>query len=495
MNVVSTIVAVPADGVFRDMIHTPAGCGQFTASHRRTPHAFPKLIVSFVTSCTSSCAAPKQLNFYSFRKINRERNVWIYQHNLFHRDHPEDLYQVRRRTCPGVDGRKQRFSRLSARRLSGGLEEVRDAASDVTSDMDDASLSSADDDVSADDEPFLVAKAVVVASKRKGDNIPLTSTAKRARIAPVNEKSNGKTVDITVPVIVNTTPSPTSVKALFHEEENDNHSSLDDNSTEKMKNDRMEMMQQSLIVSEVGVKLEEYARRALKGKGLSRTRKGGSGIVTPPFGGSNFTMTSRDLITYDDEYEFDERNKVGVVSDSDESVAGEDNTRRLDKNMLVPPVSDEEKVKHIGEEILRRAHVNPTLIEACANVAAFFMCTAPSEDADRISKKVLQLLASSARLESDFHFYRKALNPTLFLDSNSNDAFTAFHSRALRNSLSNGTGRIESLREFKVFAVNLVYKLLGKNGNLGIEEPLAGDDHAVLLRTAEIWSTSVGIGA
>jgi hypothetical protein len=439
------------------------------------------------------------LNFYSFRKINRERNVWIYQHNLFHRDHPEDLFQVRRRTCPGVDGRKQRFSRLSARRLSGGLEDVTDVAGDINSDSDDVSLSSADD-VSADDEPVLEAKAVVAASKRKGGIIPLTSTAKRARIAPVSQekadRSNDKTVDKTMPVvIVNTSPSPTSVKALFHEEDSDSQTATDENSTEKMKSDRLEMMQQSLIVSEVGVKLEEYARRALKGKALSRTRKGGSGIITPPFGAINFTMTSRDLITYDDEYEFDERNHLGVVSDSDESIAGEDNPRFVDNDMLVAPVTDAAKVKRLGDEILRRSHVNPTLIEACANVAVFFMCTAPNEDPDRISKKVIQLLASSSRLEADFYFYRTALNPTLFLDSNSNGSFTALHSRALRNSLSSITGRIESLREFKVFAVNLVYKLLGKNGNLGIDEPLAGDDHAILLRTAEIWSKSVGIGA
>jgi hypothetical protein len=405
---------------------------------------------------------------------------------------------VRRRTCPGVDGRKQRFSRLSARRLSGGLEEVRDAASDLNSDTDDASLSSADD-ISADEEPFLESRVMVATSKRKGD-IPLTSTAKRARITPISqekaEKANAKTVDNTVSVIVNATPSPASVKVLFHGEENDHQAGLDDCSTEKMKSDRMEMMQQSLIVTEVGVKLEEYARRALKGKGLSRTRKGGSGIVTPPFGAtSNFTMTSRDLITYDDEYEYDERQTLGVVSDSDESVAGDDNARGMDKDMLVAPVSDGEKVKQIGDEILRRAQVNPALIEACANVAAFFMCTAPNEDTDRISKKVLHLLASSPRLESDFYFYRTALNPTLFLDSSSNGTFNAIHSRALRNSLSSGTGRIESLREFKVFAVNLIYKFLGKNGNMGIELPLEREDHAILLRTAEIWSKSVGIGA
>ena len=48
----------------------------------------------------------RQLNFYNFRKVNRERTFWIYKHNLFHRDRPEDLHLLRRRTCPGADGQR-----------------------------------------------------------------------------------------------------------------------------------------------------------------------------------------------------------------------------------------------------------------------------------------------------------------------------------------------------------------------------------------------------
>lgn len=50
----------------------------------------------------------RQLNFYNFRKVNRERTFWVYRHRLFHRDRPEELHLLRRRTCPGVDGRKLR---------------------------------------------------------------------------------------------------------------------------------------------------------------------------------------------------------------------------------------------------------------------------------------------------------------------------------------------------------------------------------------------------
>eukprot|EP00581_Thalassiosira_minuscula_P012300 CAMPEP_0183720116 /NCGR_PEP_ID=MMETSP0737-20130205/12820_1 /TAXON_ID=385413 /ORGANISM="Thalassiosira miniscula, Strain CCMP1093" /LENGTH=573 /DNA_ID=CAMNT_0025949931 /DNA_START=92 /DNA_END=1813 /DNA_ORIENTATION=+ len=50
----------------------------------------------------------RQLNFYNFRKINRERTFWVYYHPLFHRDRPEEMHKLRRRTCPGFDGRRNR---------------------------------------------------------------------------------------------------------------------------------------------------------------------------------------------------------------------------------------------------------------------------------------------------------------------------------------------------------------------------------------------------
>eukprot|EP00804_Cyclotella_cryptica_P008833 CCRYP_013072-RA/>CCRYP_013072-RA protein AED:0.24 eAED:0.24 QI:395/0.33/0.25/1/0.33/0/4/0/413 len=56
----------------------------------------------------------RQLNFYNFRKVNRERTFWVYHHPLFHRDRPHDLKKLRRRTCPGFDGRKQKMQARSS---------------------------------------------------------------------------------------------------------------------------------------------------------------------------------------------------------------------------------------------------------------------------------------------------------------------------------------------------------------------------------------------
>eukprot|EP00555_Chaetoceros_dichaeta_P010134 CAMPEP_0198266982 /NCGR_PEP_ID=MMETSP1447-20131203/31004_1 /TAXON_ID=420782 /ORGANISM="Chaetoceros dichaeta, Strain CCMP1751" /LENGTH=597 /DNA_ID=CAMNT_0043957335 /DNA_START=21 /DNA_END=1814 /DNA_ORIENTATION=- len=80
----------------------------------------------------------RQLNFYNFRKVNRERTFWVYRHPLFHRDKPGELYLLRRRTCPGVDGRKHRPD-LDINSLEAGIrsppkvplpENIRDELSD-----------------------------------------------------------------------------------------------------------------------------------------------------------------------------------------------------------------------------------------------------------------------------------------------------------------------------------------------------------------------------
>jgi len=443
----------------------------------------------------------RQLNFYSFRKINRERNVWIYKHNLFHRDRPQDLYQVRRRTCPGVDGRKQRFSRLSAQKLSKKFQEG--GASSNTSEGENDS-SSEDDTFERQRQKKLVhydvdifSSRMLLSSKRNknGDIHGHIRSSKKARLLPESE------FEVDTSMISNPTPSPTSVKALIYEVDE----SGDDGSASE-KSAKTEMMEQSVIVSEVANKLEAYVKKAMKKRGISRTRRGSSGIVTPPFG-SSFTMTSRDLITYDDEYNQEKTSTSDIVSDVDESVSEEasnvtSSEAGYDKDMSVAPVLDIATVKHISSEILQRANpLNTEVMRACANVAAFFMCTAPKEDPEQCSSKVLQLLATSRQLESEFYFYRAALHPTLFLESLPNsgisenhDDFTDDQSTALRNTLARGAGRLESLREFKVFSVNLIYKLLRKNGSFALVESLSSSDNAILLHTAEVWSKSVGIG-
>jgi len=409
---------------------------------------------------------------------------------LFHRDHPEELYQVRRRTCPGVDGRKQRFSRLSAHKLSKSDNE---GGGDSTSEDD-----SVEEQQQLDNDPEIYNIVQPFSSSKRNievlDNISTSiKSSKKARILPGLDQTITNYSEVDTSVMSNPIPSPKIVRDSIFEVDY-----LADDLSTRETNDRTEMIH-SLVVSEVASKLEAYVKRAMKERGLSRTRRGGSGIVTPPFG-TSFTMTSRDLITYDDEYRDDNGNVASnVVSDTDDNVSVEGNEPcvGIDKEMFIAPVLDIDTVKQISTQILQRANpLNGEVLRACANVAAFFMCTAPKEEPDQCSSKVLQLLSTSNQLEAEFYFYRAALHPTLFLESNIPDdgQFTDIQSTALRNSLIGGAGRLESLREFKVFAVNLIYKLLRNNGCFSEIEPFSTSDHAILLHTVEIWSKSIGIG-
>uniref|UniRef100_A0A7S2ANS2 WW domain-containing protein n=2 Tax=Octactis speculum TaxID=3111310 RepID=A0A7S2ANS2_9STRA len=46
----------------------------------------------------------RQLNFYSFKKASKERHMWIYRHELFHRDKPVLLEGLKRKTSQGLQG-------------------------------------------------------------------------------------------------------------------------------------------------------------------------------------------------------------------------------------------------------------------------------------------------------------------------------------------------------------------------------------------------------
>lgn len=263
----------------------------------------------------------------------------------------------------------------------------------------------------------------------------------------------------------------------------------------------MEMMERSMIVSEVATKLEEFARKALKGRGALRTRR--TGVVTPPYGYSrSAVISSRGLITYDDEYDDDDEDVSGLVTDGDDSLnsvdapfsSGEEDS----EDWELPPVADNNNVERIVQEIHKRAILdssNGKMIHACADVAKFLMTTAPGEEVALCCNKILELLSKSDRLASDFHLYRSALHPNGSLQS-AGPRYANQHINdprlSLQRALESSSSRLDALREFKIFAVNLIYKLLGRNGSFDIKNPLTHSESVTLLRTADIWSKSVG---
>jgi len=407
------------------------------------------------------------LNFYSFRKINRERNVWIYQHQLFHRDHPEDLYQVRRRTCPGLDGRKIRVSSRKSSKKDG---------------------SSSDDDSISQEEPSALLTAAETIKKRNslnsvdsGYSDPHLET-EEYQPRPKKTRTSAPSSQSESPVVDTSKVRPAQVDM-----EPEDDSSMD------KRYDRVEMMQQSLVVSDVAMKLEEYARKARKDRGIStKPRRAGAGVVTPPFD-TNYqsVVSATELLTYDDEYDSDDDDEFrakelfcnqtsSVVTDSDVE-DGEDNNAeasRLQEALMTAPV-DTANAKAITERLLG---FDVTSVA----VAGFCMSTAPGSNPD-LSQKVLQLIGSCEALAFDFHQYRNALKPAVH---SGELPFHDIRMELVRNWEREGS-RSAAVRDFKVFSVNCVHKILGKNRCGEGVTGLTNNDRAALERTANAWLRSV----
>jgi hypothetical protein len=393
----------------------------------------------------------RQLNFYSFRKINRERNVWIYKHKLFHRDHPEDLHLVRRRTCPGLDGRKQRFSRFSARKLT------------------DAGSGSEEDESSVEEVP----RNEILSASEESLKQDLDSSGRE-----LSDSKRGRKICLseTVAKDIFVDTSMLTAAATAAEEADDVASQI------AAKDERLEMAEQSLVVSQVSKKLEQYAKRASYGGVSSKARRGSSGVVTPPFG-STQTFPLSALLTYDDEY-LGKIEEERVVTDS-ESMSHDNHSTLAgivtpEKKLLTPmPVQNIAAAQSIVFKLLEsKSDEMRSELVAPTSVLGFCVTTAPDGDKDLCSK-ILQLLASCEDLARDFHTYRAALRPY------EADAPWAGQGRTLQQIWYRESSRVEAVRDFKTFAVNLLQKFLAS------DLALDASDMAILQSTAEAWVQSL----
>jgi len=389
----------------------------------------------------------RQLNFYSFRKINRERNVWIYKHALFHRDRPEDLHLVRRRTCPGLDGRKQRFNRLSARKIN---------ESDSESKSDDSSIDHEDSD------------AIVSISSKRSATRSSTLPSKRVRRAPIEPSHNYRNED----EVLEEESKKAAITLLGS------------------KGNRGDIFEQSLAVAEVAQKLEEHARRANMG---TATRRYSSGIVTPTYGAHGpHSVPTTSLLTYDDEESgylsintADKHLKGTVTPSETDSSYGEDSS-------TASVLSNQPKVVHgpvvtcataVGDIEKRLKNQDDTLASK-VDIAKFCMINAPAGD-DMLETKILNLIGSSGQLSAEFDDYRRALHPDGPSSSPVHGAVTLQH--IWEQSSSRGV----AVKEFKTFAVNCIQQILTKQQ----EDSITSDDRAVLKDTADAWRRNVEVVA
>ena len=438
-----------------------------------------------------------QLNFYSFRKINRERNVWIYKHKLFHRDRPDDLHRVRRRTCPGVDGRKQRFSRFSARKLNQ-FDDSKSQSSDDESSLEETSVGDELDDEKSSSSGN--AKKRLVQSD--------SSSSKRTRrLWNDSKKDDGVKIDTSI--VSNPAPSPTSVFEAHESLVRHDPAEGDDDSSTTRRNERMEMIEQSIVVSEVAMKLEEYARKALRGRGGARTRRNGGGVVTPPFGSSrNYSISSRGLLTYDDELE----DSSGVVTDGDDSTQGEDSSfagsadtnqgKTVEKAFLVAPVSDAQAVKSIAEGILSASTYQTRGTMVATSAVAEFCMTTPPKDDGSLGDKILHLISSCDKLAFEFQLYRGALRPLNCSGDSVNNYPTTAHGFGQDNSRKihgvsskqvwdRDASKNDAVRDFKTFAVNCIQKVLIKKDEGFGAVPFIESEATKLQYTADVWLKSL----
>ena len=416
----------------------------------------------------------RQLNFYNFRKVNRERTFWVYRHPLFHRDKPQNLHLLRRRTCPGVDGRKHKpdydIQTLETREnleFPGQADLVGDVGRETHRIAKPRPKRSA-------------AKRVKVAKKQieeesvsglDSDDLSTDDNSSRSRreIQDIVEASH----------LVISSKSTSSTK------KNQEEDSLSEK--ELAKRARTERHEQSIMVSHVAQRLEEFAKRAEgeSGNGGRRGRAfGRGGIVTPPVSRALSDTMKYHALTYDDEGSitvdpedeaFEGRNsrighskKNNIKSDDDENMDELDSKcfvtddGESDGDSSGPSLSDSRKIdgnrsfaslknlhfKSFQEaplkdldviaEITNKLRVNN---EALAVVAMFCMATAPRDE--NIDRKAMQVISSCSQLEDEFERYRSALRP----------------------NIGNIRGLIvsEYVQDFKYFSVNYLQKFLIEN--------------------------------
>lgn len=333
----------------------------------------------------------RQLNFYNFRKVNRERTFWVYRHQLFHRDRPEELHLLRRRTCPGVDGRKQRSDHDSS---SSRSQSPRPRLT-ATSTNHNSSSSSRRNYLSADDQSDESVALSLAKKKRKIGNSSSSETGGVKKLKRKIETSNSQShnahvqtnsnnnsnsnsttmqkkeshvhaqqiINVGQPETVHEQDSPSTVidaDLLSHvvPPEGDEYkgpSGLPKRMVspnifgDGEKKERSNSFEQSLLVSRVARKLEEHARRAAAAKGMGAKRR--SGTVTPPF--SSDTMKYHAL-TYDDEIEIYDSERGCVVERQQRGMAGagsnaHSNAAESDESYSVVSNDEEERTVSFQE--------------------------------------------------------------------------------------------------------------------------------------------------
>jgi hypothetical protein len=429
---------------------------------------------------------------------------------------------VRRRTCPGLDGRKQRFARIGAKKQLDVEKNVI-----IKSDEESYCGGSTSSGASVPDEDGSSSAEYM---KQHEDIYNFHETASPAFLLACLSES-GDTLTRTNSILPITISSDTL--------EIDNQSLADNVDTSIVESDaayvndesesngfvvpalssRAEKAKQSNIVTEVAMKLDQYAKKAMYVRGCYRTRRGVCGVVTPP----SSINSSRGLITYDDEpiLDCDDYGMGTIMCPISRSICEVNPSNHTEFHRqnshtgfsalvtTTKPVADRDTVDAIVQRIMR-CQVEPSLeaTVAIANVAGFCMSILPDHDHD-VRGKILHFTSTCEPVATEFRQYRTALHPVQLSDNNPAYVSLCCNNLDFVKIESDGDSvksmpRVEAtqsevVREFSVFAVNCLHKVLSKSlsNDMKMEyvTPLVlhRTDFTILQRTAEIWQSSVAI--
>lgn len=391
--------------------------------------------------------------------MNRERNMWVYKHDLFQRDHPELLHLVRRRTCPGNDKRKQRLLRPS--------KEHRSSKDNDNSDEDDASFAGAE----MTEQETMVPEELSISSRKRSmfvSDMDKLRVTKRATPEP------------SPAIVVDATMLHSLSSAAVSIDSDDQASAMT----------KVDDAEQSAIVSDVASKLAKYARMAKKGRG-GRNRRSVAGMVTPP----DFKTSSGNLLTYDDEcmeYEApsNQRSSEVVRTESSNIVGSLEDNPQPKKSSFLPDAVPFDVAQAISNSIVENSmgHPNQESLVSAANVSSFCMAVTPAIAAGKnvLCRKIFDLFHQSEALAQEFLQYRSALQP------HQNDELIVEHSglskRATHGDWERSASPSDALREFTVFAVNRIVEVIDFGREAGV---LSKDAIALLERTAVVWQKTV----
>lgn len=377
--------------------------------------------------------------------------MWVYKHDLFHRDRPEDLALLRRRTCPTVDGRRLSLSRPLLKKTTTSNHATR-SSTELTDIKPRSSVGVHDK------------KRQIASLFPKKVNEPI---AKRPLLMAVHS-----------PTTVDTLHIPDSVPLTESEDSDDQDVTLSSSECRDKAED------QAMIVLKIASQLAQHVRDPKNGSRIS-------GLVTPTYGASRSgSISSGTLLTYDDErekmnYSYDHVQEsrftfTPTISDSiDHLWRKKPMTNSFGKYTPLSKLAAEGTIERLVETLdidTRLTHFT------AAKVARFCMMTFPANSDDVGCNPIRSLLTSCQQLSSEFNLYRSALSPLTVPTTQLNNY------ELYQRMWVHEESRLETIRSFSVFAVNRMQSLLRAiHDDALLYKAENNNDIARLERTITIW--------